>query len=126
MRVAVVGTCASGKSSVVAALRDRGIDAYAVAQEHSIVAELWRHLQPNRLVYLETGLETIRRRRSDNAWPEWIYQAQLRRLAHARQHAEIIVCTDDLELDRVVDTVFTALSGGSTPPSGTTAAPRQS
>jgi hypothetical protein len=110
MRVAVVGTCASGKTSVVEALVERGVDAYAVAQEHSIVAELWRHLEPDYLVYLETSLATIRRRRADSAWPEWIYDTQLQRLANARRNADVIVRTDDLDLPGVIVAVLAALA----------------
>jgi hypothetical protein len=122
MLVAVVGTCASGKTSVVACLQARGIDAYAVAQEHSIVAELWRHRDPDRLVYLETSLATIRRRRSDDSWPEWIYETQLQRLAHARKHADVTVGTDALDLHAVVDAVSAALSGENSPAAGTSVA----
>ena len=112
LRVAVVGTCASGKTSVVAALRDRGLDAYAVAQEHSAIAALWRHLEPDRLVYLDNRLETIQRRRHDDSWPEWIYQLQLKRLHDARAQADVVVTTDDLEIDEIVQRILAALGGG--------------
>ncbi|HUG17048.1 MAG TPA: hypothetical protein VMM78_18715 [Thermomicrobiales bacterium] len=109
-RIAVVGTCASGKSTIVAALRDRGHDAYAVAQEHSAIPRLWAHLAPERLVCLTVGLETLRRRRGDEAWPAWIYQLQLERLDSARRHADVIVETDYVSVDVVVETIVSALS----------------
>ena len=64
VRVAVVGRCASGKSTLVAALQELGVDAYAVAQEHSAVPTLWQHADPDLLIYLDVDLETIRSRRS--------------------------------------------------------------
>lgn len=108
-KVAVVGTCASGKTSVTTALKERGFDAYAVAQEHSAIPNLWNHQQPERVVFLENSLETVRRRRADDVWPEWIYQVQLKRLAAARNHADIVVTTDDLSLNDVVDMVVEQL-----------------
>ncbi|MBP9503378.1 MAG: hypothetical protein KBF17_14555, partial [Candidatus Promineofilum sp.] len=42
LRVAVVGPCASGKSTLVAALRAAGYDARHPAQEHSFVKDMWR------------------------------------------------------------------------------------
>lgn len=109
MRVAVVGPCASGKSSVVARLRAHGLDAYAVAQEHSVVVELWRHLAPDRVVFLDTALATVRQRRGDDSWPAWIYQTQQERLASARAHADVVVETDQLDLEQVVGVVLVGL-----------------
>lgn len=109
LRVAVVGYCASGKTSVVAGLRDRGVDAWAVAQEHSGIQELWRHLNPDRLVFLDVSLATLRQRRNDDRWPAWIYDVQHERLADARDHADVWVETDTLTLDQVVNVVLSEL-----------------
>ena len=109
-RVAVVGSCASGKTSVVARLREHGLDAWAVAQEHSAIQELWRHLGPDRLVFLDTTIQTVRARRQDDNWPEWIFDLQQERLADARANADVIVPTDDLTLDQVVVTILQALA----------------
>jgi len=51
-RVVVVGPCASGKSSLVAALAALGYDARVCGQEHSIIRELWRHSAPDVLIAL--------------------------------------------------------------------------
>jgi hypothetical protein len=104
-RIAVVGTCASGKSSVVSALRDRGHDAYSVAQEHSAITRLWEHLAPDCVVYLSVELDTLRTRRDDPSWPEWIYRVQLDRLASARQNADIVIETDRRTIDQIADEV---------------------
>ncbi len=110
IRVAVVGSCAAGKTSVVARLREHGIDAWAVAQEHSGIPELWRHLGPDRLVYLDTMLETVRRRRDDDNWPEWIFNVQQERLENAREYADVRVATDALSLDEVVAAILSGLA----------------
>ncbi len=92
LRVAVVGHCASGKTTIVAALRNRGYDAYAVAQEHSGVSWLWRHSAPDVLLYLDVPLATVRQRRGEE-WPQAVYDAQETRLAEARARAHLVLDT---------------------------------
>src|SRR3954454_17529511 len=89
-RIVVVGSCASGKSTLVAALRARGFDASVCAQEHSEIPTLWNHTMPDFLVLLEAKLATVRERRG-RAWPEPIYVMQQRRLENARRAAHVIV-----------------------------------
>lgn len=110
LRVAIVGGCASGKSSVVAALRERGVAAYAVAQEHSQIRDLWRHQLPDALVLLDASLETVRRRRADPAWPEWIYTVQQERLADARAHADLVLATDQRDQQALADEIVRLLA----------------
>lgn len=105
-RVVVVGHCGAGKSSVVAGLRARGIDAVASAQEHSIVADLWRRRAADLLLYLDVDLETIRDRRGHH-WPETIYDVQESRLALARQSADLIIDTGARDLPATLDTAET-------------------
>lgn len=109
MRVAVVGVCGSGKSTVVAGLRSRGFDAYDVAQEHSVVAGLWRHQSPDVLVVLAVDLETVRARRAPD-WPGWIYDLQVQRLADARQHASILLSNQDVPAEVTVEKIVQAIS----------------
>src|SRR5688500_4392077 len=68
-KIVVVGSCATGKTTVVTALRAAGLDAYACGQEHSEVRTLWRHASPDVVVMLEADLATIRGRRGRH-WPE--------------------------------------------------------
>src|SRR5919206_4073660 len=63
-RIAVVGVCGSGKTTIVEQLRRMGYDAYVVSQEHSIIRDLWNHREPAALVFLEARLETVRARRN--------------------------------------------------------------
>lgn len=109
-RVALVGHCAAGKSTVVTLLVEQGIDAYAVAQEHSIVHDLWSHQQPNIVVFLDVSLEALRTRKANPDWPEWIYAEQNDRLAHARHHAHITIDTDDEPADLVVAEIMEFLN----------------
>jgi pantothenate kinase len=92
LRVAVVGHCASGKSTLVTALRREGFDANAVAQEHSGIPWLWRHSAPDVLIYLDVPLATVRDRRGQE-WPQAVYDAQEERLTEARAHADLIIDT---------------------------------
>lgn len=100
--VAVVGPCASGKSTIVEGLRERGIDAFSVAQEHSIIGDLWRHREPDVLVYLDVSLDSIRARRDNPEWPEWIYDLQVKRLARARSNASFIIDTTTMPPAEIV------------------------
>lgn len=92
-RVVVVGSCATGKSTLVAALRAAGVDAYVCAQEHSEIPTLWKRGDPDFVVALEADLETVRRRRNAANWPEEIYRAQRRRLRNACSHADLVIDT---------------------------------
>ena len=91
-RIAVIGHCAAGKSTLVNGLRDAGIDAHASAQEHSVVPHLWRHLQPDLLIFLDVDLETVQQRRG-GSWPATIFSLQERRLALARTQADLEIQT---------------------------------
>ncbi len=105
-RVVVVGHCGAGKSSVVAGLRARGIDAVASAQEHSIVADLWRRRGADLLLYLEVDLETLRDRRGRH-WPQAIYDVQETRLGLARQSADLLIDTGAHDLLATLDVAET-------------------
>ena len=52
-KIVVVGPCAAGKSTLVAALRALGYDAHVSGQEHSEIATLWQHSQPDVLIALD-------------------------------------------------------------------------
>ncbi len=102
--VAVVGPCAAGKSTLVERLRARGWNVREVAQEHSGVPDMWQRLtRPDLLICLEVSLEQARRRGhlapTDHAW----WTAQHERLAHAREHAHLVLQTDDLTPDEVAE-----------------------
>jgi hypothetical protein len=93
-RVVIVGPCASGKSTLAAALAARGVDAQPLAQEHSEVPHLWALAEPDAVVFLAVSLATIRGRRAAPDWPAVFYRRQLQRLSQALAHATVYVDTD--------------------------------
>lgn len=103
--IVIVGPCASGKSSLAAALREHGLDARVVAQEHSMVSDLWRRRNPDVLIGLDVDLETLRARRSP-AWLAPVYESQRARLAGAFGEADLLLDTSPLSRDEVIETVL--------------------
>ncbi|WP_026370684.1 hypothetical protein [Kallotenue papyrolyticum] len=97
MLIVVVGPCGSGKSTLVARLQAAGYDARAVAQEHSVIPDLWRHGgEPDALIYLDASPAVIAHRRR-NDFPVWLYAQQVGRLRLARAHATLYLQTDRLD-----------------------------
>lgn len=107
-RVVVVGHCASGKSSLVDALRTRGFDAYVSAQEHSEIAGLWAHLHPDVVIALWVSAESVRKRRTPS-WPDWLHNTQTRRLRAAFAAADLVIDTDCLSQEEVLVQVIAYL-----------------
>jgi len=108
--IAVVGPCASGKTTLVQALRARGHNAREVVQEHSYVPTMWQRItQPDLLIYLDVSWEVARRRRPTDAGVSW-WDELARRLRHARQHADLYILTDELTTQQVLDKVMAFLS----------------
>ncbi len=100
-KIVVVGPCASGKTTLVEALRARGYDAYAVAQEHSIIRDLWRRRDPDVVIALDLPLEALRARRSP-AWPANIYAMQHERLRAAFAAAHLHIDTGEHDVDSMI------------------------
>ncbi len=109
MKVAVVGTCGSGKSTIAQALCERGYDAYVVGQEHSAVSRLWARRDPDALIYLDVSLDVVRQRRSPD-WPEWLFKQQRARLGSAREAATIRIDTSSISVDETVSKLESELS----------------
>ncbi len=91
-RIVVVGPCGSGKTTLVDRLRSQGYDARVVAQEHSIIRDLWRRRHPDVVVALDLDLVTLRGRRSP-AWSTDIFEKQHDRLRDAFAAADIVIDT---------------------------------
>jgi len=94
--IGVVGPCGSGKSTLIMGLNQHGYTCRHIAQEHSYVPAMWQIItKPNILIYLHASFQISTARRKLN-WVESDHTEQLRRLSHAREHAHIIINTDDL------------------------------
>ena len=110
-RIAVVGVCASGKTRLVDGLRALGYDARQVVQEHSYAPDMWQRMaRPDVLILLEASLDTIKRRREASFGESYLAE-QRRRLAHAAAHADLIIHTDELTPDQVLDRAVSFLRG---------------
>ena len=107
--IGIVGPCASGKSTLVVALSERGYTVKHIAQDHSYVADMWQRLtKPQILIYLSVSYSTTLARRNMN-WSESEYAKQLQRLAHAQEHADYIIQTDDLTPGEVLESTVVFL-----------------
>lgn len=114
-RVAVVGACAAGKSTLVAALRQAGYEARHVAQEHSYVPAMWQRIsRPAVLIYLDVDYETIMARRPTIRFRPVDLAEQNRRLAHARQHCHLYLDTNGLNAVEVQLQALSFLEGALT------------
>lgn len=101
--VKIVGVSAAGKSTLVAGLRRLGYNARPVAQEHSQVPDMWQRIRPpDWLIYLDADLAAQGERRPDVSWDEPWRLTELKRLAHARNHADLVIDTSLLSPDNVL------------------------
>lgn len=110
LAIGVVGPCASGKSTLVKALKAKGYNIRAISQEHSYVADMWRRVSPTDiLIYLDIQLETIKKRRQIH-WGQDRLDALNYRLRHARSHANFYLATDTLSSEDVAQKVIKFLN----------------
>lgn len=109
--IGVVGPCGSGKSTLIAGLEKHGYACRHIAQEHSFVPAMWQIIsKPDILIFLHTSFPVCTARRKLN-WQMKDYEEQFRRLSHARQHAHIIIETDDLTPEQVLQKALGYLNG---------------
>ena len=109
LRIAVVGPCASGKSTLTAALRAAGYEARMPAQEHSYVPDMWRRLvDPDVLIYLDISYEALLERRPHFGERAYL-EREKARLAHAREHADLVIDTSELAAEEVRERVLEVL-----------------
>jgi thymidylate kinase len=122
LRIAIVGPCGSGKTTLALELQARGLEARQIVQEHSFVPEMWQIITgPDLLIYLDASHDVCNRRKNLGWTPEE-HAEQLRRLEHARQHSDLYILTDSLSPEEVLDLVWRHLSERRrTPPDGSTA-----
>ncbi len=107
--IAIVGPCASGKSTLARGLAERGIRARQVVQEHSFVPEMWQVIaQPDLLVYLDASFQTCSQRKNLN-WRQRDYDEQNIRLAHAKENCDLLIQTDGQSEANVLEEVLSKL-----------------
>ena len=100
--IGIVGPCGAGKSTLITGLEKHGYVCRHIAQEHSYVQAMWQIItRPQFLIYLHASFPISTTRRQLN-WQEKDHTEQLRRLAHAREHANLLIETDDLTPDQVL------------------------
>lgn len=108
--IGVVGHCGSGKSTLIAGLEKLGYACRHIAQEHSYVQAMWQIIsKPDILVYLHASFPISTTRRKLN-WQNKDHDEQSRRLSHAREHAHIIINTDNLTPEQVLQKTLDYLS----------------
>jgi RNase adaptor protein for sRNA GlmZ degradation len=109
--VGIVGPCGSGKSTLIGGLEHAGFRCRHIAQEHSYVPYMWQRItNPDILIFLEASFAVCTARRRLN-WSLADFQEQGRRLAHARQHADLIIDTSALTISQVLDVALEFLRG---------------
>jgi len=108
--IKVVGVSASGKSTLVTALRELGYNARPVSQEHSDVVELWKQFGfPRVLIFLDNDLDGQRSRRPDVEWDDANLASEHGRLRSARDNADLRINTATLTAAQVRDLVVAYL-----------------
>lgn len=107
LRIAIVGPCSAGKSTLAPALRDSGYVVRQPAQEHSSAPYMWQRLsKPDILLYLDVSYTAARQRKPHiDGGPQRLTE-QHKRLDHARQHCDFYIDTTDLTPGEVRTAVF--------------------
>lgn len=107
LRVAVVGPCSAGKSTLLPSLNDAGYEARQPAQEHSFVPDMWQRItRPDILIYLDVSYPAARLRRPHiDGGPERLANQHVR-LIHARNHCDYYLDTSDLTPLQVLQAVL--------------------
>lgn len=104
--IGIVGPCASGKSTLVSDLKLKNYHARHIAQEHSYVKDMWKQMSdPDFLIYLDVSFE-MSITRTGTTRKRSIFEKQVARLEHARNHADLYIQTDDLNPRQVLNLVL--------------------
>ncbi|HEX9333786.1 MAG TPA: hypothetical protein VF896_17980 [Anaerolineales bacterium] len=115
--IGIVGPCGAGKSTLIAGLEKRGYICRHIAQEHSYVQAMWQKIaNPDILIYLEASFPISTARRKLN-WQKKDHDEQLRRLIHAREHANLLINTDNLTPEQVLQKALDYLANVLSAPS---------
>lgn len=70
---------------------------------------MWQRIpHPDILIFLDVSFPVSQQRRPLN-WKIDDFEEQQKRLAHARQHANLIINTDDLSIDEILTRIIAFL-----------------
>lgn len=109
MKIGLVGPCAAGKSTLASRLIPLGYTVRQIAQEHSYVPYMWQRIaKPDILIFLDVSFVKSSMRKKLN-WTYADYQEQQHRLRHARQNAHLVINTDPLNPDQVLNQILAFL-----------------
>lgn len=107
LRIAVVGPCSAGKSTLSPFLRAAGYEARQPAQEHSFVPDMWQRItRPDILIYLDVSYGAARSRRPHIDGGTQRLGNQHRRLSHARQYCDYYLDTSEMTPEEVCQAVL--------------------
>jgi len=107
--IGIVGPCGAGKSTLIERLDELGYTTRHIAQEHSYVRTMWQRItNPDVLIFLQVSFAVSQERRPMN-WNVAEYEEQQRRLSHALEHADLVLDTDQLSIQEVLERVVNFL-----------------
>ena len=107
--IGIVGICGSGKSTLINNLLRVGIPSRHIAQEHSYVPDMWLRLtHPDFLICLDVSYESSKTRKN-LSWSIEEYDEQVKRTQNAREHADLIVDTDQHTPEETLTIVIESL-----------------
>ena len=103
LKIAIVGPCSSGKSTLRKSLLAAGYRTVKnPTQEHSYVQDMWQKLtKPDILIYLDVDYPATLIRRPHIDLGEKRVSDQNERLAHAREHADFYIDTSQLSPEEI-------------------------
>lgn len=108
--IGIVGVCASGKSTIIKLLSEKGYHCRHIAQEHSYVPTMWMQItHPDFLIYLEASYPVTISRKKLN-WTIAEYNEEVYRLRHAYTHASLVIDTDNKTPDQITSIIISKLS----------------
>jgi len=110
--IGITGPCGAGKTTLAEGLKRNGFRARAIAQEHSYVPAMWQMLtKPNLLIFLQAS-HPVGGARRNMSWTLVEWEEQQRRLAHAHAHSDLILDTDQMSIEQVLEAVILFIERG--------------
>ena len=108
LKIAIVGPCSSGKSTLRKSLLTAGYRTVKnPTQEHSYVKDMWQRItNPDILIYLDVDYPATLIRRPHIDLGIQRVETQSQRLSHAREHADFYLDTSPLTPEEISEKVL--------------------